>query len=74
MTTSRIYQVINDFKPGDLVLVDSNEMGVVLSYYDSNVYESASAEVLVDGKIGFYKIRQLSPAIPPCKEKPREDA
>ena len=34
-------------------------VGVVLSYYDSNVYESASCDVLVDGEVMHVSIRKL---------------
>ena len=33
--------------------------GVVLSYYDSNVYESSSCDVLVEGKVMHVPTRKL---------------
>lgn len=60
------------FAKGDLVQISEvhishiqnkevtfSPIGVVLSYYDSNVYEPASCDVLVEGEVMHVSIRKL---------------
>ena len=60
-----------EFEKGDLVQVTSavsvdpqgkvkfSPMGIVLESFDSNVYESASCNVLVDGRVEHHSTRRL---------------
>ena len=60
------------FRRGDLVQINEVHMsrmqnkeitfspvGVILSYYDSNVYEPASCDVLVEGEVMHVSTRKL---------------
>ena len=58
------------YHKGDLVYVDLARarssldlppIGVVLNWFDSNVYESAKAEVLVENVVTCYSVRDLRP-------------
>ena len=61
-----------EFSRGDLVQISEvhvsriknkeitfSPVGVVLSYYDSNVYEPASCDVLVEGEVMHVSTRKL---------------
>ena len=41
--------------------LDLPPIGVVLNWFDSNVYESAKAEVLVENVVTCYSVRDLRP-------------
>ena len=50
---------------GEIALDDNRKVkftptGVVLEYFDSNVYESASCSVLVEGRVMHVSTRQLT--------------
>jgi len=59
------------WKPGELVeMIESRSpinadsdwrpsVGIVLAYYDSNVYEAASVDILIDGKEIHRSTREL---------------
>ena len=47
---------------GDGVLAFSgNEVGVILRCYDSNVYEGASVDILIDGQEKWMDVKDIVP-------------
>lgn len=46
-------------RPGPQSLPVPEIVGVVMSYYDSNVYEPASVDVLINGEIRHMSTRDL---------------
>jgi hypothetical protein len=61
MSTKSRFIHTGRYEPGDLVLVNNKKPGVIMAYWDSTVYDSASAEVLVDGSVSSYEIKALWP-------------
>jgi hypothetical protein len=54
----------NGIGRGDLVTLPpgadgGNRVGVVMAWYDSNVYEHASAEVMVEGRTEMWDLKDL---------------